>query len=149
MELIHYGSDSYNPLKFKKIKNVEYFNKPYGGLWTSPVNSNHSWKDWCIAEDFRVNSLNKSFQLVLNKDARIATIQYKLDLFNLPLIKNKMLSSTFMQLQLDYKEISKEFDAIHLTAEGERNTRFSMEISLYGWDCESVLILNKNCFTII
>lgn len=34
--------------------------------------------------------------------------------------------------------------AIHITLQGERETRFSTP-SLYGWDCESVLIMNPYC----
>lgn len=35
-------------------------------------------------------------------------------------------------------------DAIWLTPKGERETRFSHPKNLYGWDCESVLIMNPN-----
>ena len=35
-------------------------------------------------------------------------------------------------------------DAIWLTAHGESATRFSRPYSLYGWDCESVLIMNPS-----
>lgn len=33
-------------------------------------------------------------------------------------------------------------DAIFLTERGERATRFTHPRTLYGWDCESVLVLN-------
>jgi hypothetical protein len=35
-----------------------------------------------------------------------------------------------------------EVDAIHLTERGEHETRLSQPYSLYGWDCECVLIMN-------
>jgi len=52
MKLIHYGATSFDEAKFRSIKNREYCNKPLGGLWTSPVNSKYSWKDWNEAENF-------------------------------------------------------------------------------------------------
>jgi len=36
-------------------------------------------------------------------------------------------------------------DAIWLTEKGQNETHLSYPISLYGWDCESVLIINGEC----
>ena len=47
-------------------------------------------------------------------------------------------------LCIDFKEASKTWDAIFLTEKGQRETRFTHPKNLYGWDCESVLILNSN-----
>lgn len=33
-------------------------------------------------------------------------------------------------------------DAVYLTQQGERETRFN-DPSLYGWDCECVLVMNS------
>lgn len=53
MQLIHYGHSDFNIAKFKPIKNDDYgWVKPNGGLWTSPLESNWGWKDWCISEGF-------------------------------------------------------------------------------------------------
>jgi len=46
-------------------------------------------------------------------------------------------------MYLDFEQLSKTYDAVWLTYNGERKTRYSNP-DLYGWDCESVLILNKN-----
>jgi len=51
MKLIHYGSTSFDPKKFNPVLNS--YIKPTGGLWTSPIDSEFGWKDWCTAEDFR------------------------------------------------------------------------------------------------
>ena len=40
---------------------------------------------------------------------------------------------------MDWEQISKEYDAVMLTEEGEIITRFSTPLSLHGWDCESTL----------
>lgn len=41
--------------------------------------------------------------------------------------------------QLDYERIAQDYDAIHLTDEGQWATRLTYPMSLYGWDCECVL----------
>jgi len=43
----------------------------------------------------------------------------------------------------DYEECATRYDAIHLTDRGQWATRMTHPKNLYGWDCESVLILNK------
>ena len=63
MKLIHYGSDSYNPDKFQPIRNRHSFVKPFGGLWTSPINSNWSWKHWCLSAEWMTDTLVTSFTL--------------------------------------------------------------------------------------
>lgn len=34
----HYGSDKFEIDKFRRITNREYSNKPFGALWSSPLN---------------------------------------------------------------------------------------------------------------
>lgn len=136
MNLIHYGSPSYDPTLFNPIKN-RGFVKPRGGLWTSPINSKRGWKYWCERESFRDCNENNSFKLVLNLDARVFVINSLDDLKNAPLIGEN----------IDFELLAKTHDAIWLTEIGLRETHLSYPINLYGWDCETVLILNPHCFT--
>lgn len=136
MELIHFGAKEFNINLFKKIEN-DWF-KPKGGLWTSPINSNYGWSDWCKQNNFRSCDLRNSFTISLNDDAKILMIDSRNDLINLPII-NKWVSYP------DFELLAQEFDAIKLTIKGEAETRFTKPLSLYGWDCESVLILNSKC----
>ena len=46
---------------------------------------------------------------------------------------------------VDFEQcLADDIDAIHLTSNGEMATRFSKPTNLYGWDCESVLIMNPS-----
>lgn len=38
-------------------------------------------------------------------------------------------------------------ECIHLTESGQWNTRLTRPLNLYGWDCESILILNESCIS--
>ena len=134
----HYGSSEFIYDQFKSIKNSNWCKPSTGGLWTSPIDSNWSWKDFCDVEHVRTISENNSFELILNDDANILVIDELKDLLNAPLINNN----------LNFELISNTYDAIWLTENGQSATRWSHPCSLYGWDVETVLILNKDCFKI-
>ena len=72
LTVIFYGSTKFSPRKFKTIKNS--WVKPDGGLWTSPINSEYGWKEWCDAEQFRKNLEENSFKLKFQDDAKILII---------------------------------------------------------------------------
>jgi hypothetical protein len=132
--VIHYGSPIYDPNKIKPIRNQDLV-KPIGGLWTSPVDSLFGWKDWCKGADFRECNEYNSFKLGINKDAKICIIDSHDDLI-------KLLNNSEY---LDFEYLSLNYDAIHLTKKGQEKTHMTRHYNLYGWNCESILIMNKNC----
>lgn len=128
------------------------FIKPIGGLWASTYtpNTKHksAWHEWCyynmphwIEEDAVV--------FELNKNAKILSIDGQED-FNemLQRYTDKAMKNLDIRLPtipfIDFEKIAQSYDCIHLTEKGEISTRFGTP-SLYGWDCESLLILNYNC----
>ncbi len=145
--LIHYGSARFSNSKWEVIQNKGSI-KPLGGLWTSPINSTHSWKHWCHRERFRRCRKHESFTLSLKENARIYIIDSCLDIDKMPVLKQGedwFILSKIM-CRPDFEELSKNYDAIWLTERGERTTRYPYlgdRLSFYGWDCETVLILNK------
>ena len=140
MKLIHYGSPKYKPELFKKVKNNLYRNKPEFGLWTSPIDSKYGWKEWCKEENFRDCNKDESFIIEINID-KMLVIDKEPDLKKIPFLKSKYSYIS----GIDFEKLVKQYDAIHLTIEGELSTRWLNENNLYGWDCECVLILNKSC----
>ena len=141
--LIHFGSKNYRPELIEPIKNDNWM-KPKGGLWTSPVNSEWGWKHWCEAENYRDCDEEKSFKVILNADAKIFVINSLEDLKNAPLINFK-IGEGYQKQYLDFELLAKNYDAIWLTEKGQNETHLSYPLSLYGWDCESVLIMNPCC----
>jgi len=137
MKLIHYGSLKYNEDLFKPITNRASRNKPNGGLWTSPIDSHHSWNEWTIDNDFMKS--NMFFTVTLKNHARILRVDSKEDLKDFTWIETEYMPYIDFECLLPY------YDAIWLTSEGEWDTRLcDFEKSLYGWDCECVLVLNKD-----
>lgn len=142
LRLIHYGSSRYDPDKFLPISDEPFRNKPRGGLWTSPVGSGYSWHDWCKAESF--GDLSKSFEVEFN--GKVLQIDSIADMKSLPWIECQGIHFvTFQALCAG----GFYYDAIHLTERGQAETRFAHPRSLYGWDCETVLVMNPGSITAI
>ena len=140
------------------IHNRENFNKPQGGLWSSTYHSsglfNSDWIQWC-AEICQADWIgHDNILLEIKKTARIFTIHSFQDLKNLySLYPVDIYGSTYQRdytiCYLDFENIRKDYDIIWMTDEGQHMTRYTehfgdnKRLDLYGWDCESSLILNN------
>ena len=144
-QYIHYGSDSFIKDCFLPIRNHAHFNKPYGGLWASPTDATDSWFDWCCENCFRMEKLSKSFQFDISPDANIITITSVDDgrkiVYDLQDIFS--MGRTF----LDIPELCIDFEK--LLAHGIDAISFKLNAAtywlLYGWDVDSLLVLNPDC----
>ena len=144
MKLIHWGARAFEPDKFVPIMHrncLAAAKKPLGGLWASPIGSKWGWRDWCKAAGFQEYDDDNYFTFTLS--GRILTIDCHDDL-------DKMYFFSYMPgkgvdfLQCpDFERLATEYDAVYLTENGEQSTR-QTDINLYGWDCECVLVLNKD-----
>jgi len=151
MEFITLGcGNKFDLKKFNPIKNRPYFCKPGGGLWSSPIDSTWGWRQWVESEmpEWMEQKYGLTqFKFTLKSNSKIYTIDNIADLLMIPhKIRMPRLLSCFGDL-IDFEEMVKEFDAILLTEEGQVDTRWSDEhgMSLYGWDCESLLVLRPDC----
>jgi hypothetical protein len=144
------------------IKPINRWIKPTGGLWSSTYTPNNKyisgWHEFCSIE-FETGIANSPYKIIfdISKNARIYTINSQEDLISL--IDNygyyldqatkvlEELGTKPTYLCLDFENLAKHFDVIHLTEEGQWRTRMplkNMAYNLYGWDVESSLILNIN-----
>ena len=139
---IHYGASRFEPSEFGPIRNYPVTGvKPVHntGLWASPVKSKYGWVDWCNQEEFNLDRLSTSFKFILKPGAKVAHIRNRNDLYKLPSRSNDFCYS------IDFEAAAKRYDAIelHLT-EDPYGVRGDLYYLLYGWDCDSILILNKD-----
>ena len=136
---IHYGDTKFDIRKFKSIKN-RVWNKPSGGLWGSSISSDHNWEWFCESEGFRINKLSNCFKYRIT--GKIYEINSYQDLCDVPV---KLNHPYIEELFIDFEKLRDlGYSAIHLTWEGQRDTRWSTGMSLYGWDVECSLLLNPN-----
>lgn len=142
LTLIHYGNSVFDASLFQPIQDsTTGFNKPRGGLWASPIKSKYGWREWCEMENFRVESLKSFFKFLFV--GRVLIIDKFEDIKKLHWDRKRAFYRPY------FEPLLSDYDAIHLTENGERETRFSLGYTLYGWDCESVLVLNKDCIKLI
>ena len=133
---IHYGDDRFHDPR--PIKNREYFTKPCGGLWASRKYGESTWKDWCFSEDFRVDTFDRSFEFTLKDDARVLELSDVDQFDNLPILSKEENGRCGPTYFLNFEELAKQYDAIEVTNIG------NLYFTLYGWDCNSILIMNPD-----
>lgn len=158
---IHYGSEHFDLKAFDPIKNRYRFNKPSGGLWASPINAEDSWHDWCLFNNYKTDKLERSFKFKLADDAKVLYLndvitvtdkrnrKYHLNDSSLsycirihePLPSDPFCPSIFASgINIDFQWLMmSRYDAIevHMTD--------IFYWDLYGWDVDSLLVMNPNC----
>lgn len=146
---IHYGSDHFDKDRFIKIKNCSMpQNKPAcdSGLWASPINSKNGWRNWCLRENFETWRLEKSFIFELKPEAKILYIRNDKELrraldSGLLMYKNYASLNRIDDYYMDFEQLVHDgYDAIEIHINSLR-----IVFGLYGWDCDSLLVLNPDC----
>lgn len=141
---IHIGHKEFDNELWKEVKNRN-FCKPIGGLWASRINAKFGWKDWCKENNFDGCSINQSFSFRLANDARLLIIDSVEQLKELPKNDNMMEYESAGSCYLDFEKLKDKYDAIEVNISNDNRLHFA----LYGWDCDSILILNKNIIKMI
>lgn len=134
---IHYGSPEFCPEVFTPIRNCRAFTKPDGGLWASPINAKYSWKQWCKENGFRECRTENSFEFELTPDAKVLYICSDSVLEDLPQIEDEFALSDWYLLDFE-KLLEQGYDAVEINITADPQLYWS----LYGWDCDSILIMN-------
>ena len=148
MKYIHYGQSSFDRNRFVPIRNIDFYVKPHGGLWASPVDTKWGWKDWCESENFHTDRLGESFTFTLSADAKVAHIY---DVGYLDSLPGKSIGGF---CAIDFEELVKcGYDAVelHLSEELPDSHGFldGLYWKLYGWDCDSILIMNPDVVEVV
>lgn len=134
---IHYGSAKFDKSKFKVIENIQFFNKPNGGLWGCEVGTKFGWKEFCELENIDWVNLSDSFEFELTPEARVLRL-HNLDDY-LEFRSKYAINDIGIKLALgyDFERIAKEYDVIDFKV-GE------LYMALYGWDVDSIVVLNPD-----
>lgn len=135
---IHYGHTSFDKNLFRQITNNNFFTKPDGGFWASNTKAKYGWKEWCEENDFRDCSKDNNFIFVLTNDAKILKIDLVDQLNVLPKVKSDFGISNWTML--DFEKLSESYDAIEVSIISD----YRLYHELYGWDCDSILIMNPD-----
>lgn len=138
-EYIHFGAT-----KLREIDKISdcIIGKPRGGLWASRVNADYGWKDWCYDNEFADCNVDNSFKFTLQDNAKILEV-HKYDDVKKYIIENELFSlfPTF-----DFVKIFQEYDGMELFLSDDFSLRFN---GFYAWDCDSIVIWNKDIINVI
>ena len=134
---IHYGSTAFNPEMWHDVKNGGNITKPTGGLWASPIDAEFGWREWNAESHFTTCSKENSFVFTLSKKAKVERIYTLADVDQLP---QRNLGYATNMVAIDFEKCVEEgIDAIELCTLDN-----GLYWALYGWDCESIIVLNKD-----
>ena len=136
-EYIHFGHERFDREKFQEIKNELYFCKPKGGLWASPVDAPFGWKDWCEAEEYQKCDEANSFTFTLNEKANVYLIRSVDEVRAMPSVECELESMFLPDFE---KMLADGWDAIEFHLREDRELYWV----LYGWDCDSILVMNPD-----
>lgn len=142
---IHYGTPAFSQNAFMPITNLGAMNKPRGGLWASPVEAKRGWFDWVMNNDFYPERLKRSFEFELSQNARVLELTPD-NVWTLPLqndaekwmIDRSEVRPFGMVMGVDFEALAQEYDVLECSL----SEYPSLYWSLYGWDCDCILVLN-------
>ena len=144
---IHYGSSEFCKKAFMPITSFEFLNKPRGGLWASPVGAARGWCDWVKDNEFYPRRLERSFEFELSENARVLELTPE-NVWHLPLVKGapdwiierSELRPFGMIMGIDFEALAREWDVLECSL-----TEYpELYWSLYGWDCDCILVMNPD-----
>lgn len=142
----HYGSSVFDISKFEPIENtfgITFINKPYGGLWASPVDSGNDWYNYCLSEDFNIESLDEYFDFTLKENSKILSINEISDLSKINEYI-EIIPDFYITVRVDFESLAEAgYDAIYSTHNCETDQIF------YRWDVDTLLVLNPDCIKVI
>lgn len=133
-------------LKPVKNRNPRGVKPGSGGLWTSTYKSGQRGSEW---KDYTVDELGRDVPnagwILQPLKARVfvvntlADLEYLFAKFSRPSpLEPELAKAMGEENLLDFEKMAKSFDALHLTRNGQFNTRMTTP-NLYGWDIESTL----------
>lgn len=109
-------------------------NKPQSGtgFWCCRSDTTNGWKEWCEENEFPYCDLSKSMELYIPDTARIYSISCVEDVDYL--LDNYSFTNV---ISINFEKMAEDYDVMEVTTMHNGIYR-----ALYGWDCESILILN-------
>lgn len=108
-------------------------------FWASPVDTEWGWKDWCKSENFCVSELTDAFVFELKDGAKVFEINSGDDVLKMPMQSTDLTITVIKPIDFEAM-LSQGVDAI----EFNYTLCPSLYWELYGWDCDSLLVLNPD-----
>ena len=135
---IHYGSKVFNREIGFPVRNRHGHNKPFGGLWASATDAKCGWKQWCEREEFKRCDEGNAFRFTLKESARVLVLNSEDKVKELP---NWTSNYEYLGVKcIDWAKVAKDYDVVDYQVSKD----YGLHTTLYGWDCDSILVLNPD-----
>lgn len=137
---IHYGSTKFSNDEWEPIRNENWI-KPHGGLWASAIDASYGWKDWNENSDYQICDEMNSFKFKLKPEAKLLVIDSVNALKRLDKLQYTVTTLVRDIYFLNFERLLEDgYDAIDFQLSKDHELYWSM----YGWDCDSILVMNKD-----
>lgn len=137
---IHYGSKNFSNEEWEPIRNENWI-KPHGGLWASAIDAQYGWKDWNETSDYQVCDELNSFKFKLKPEAKLLVIDSVNALKRLHKLQYTVTTLVRDVYFLNFERLLEDgYDAIDFQLSKDHELYWLM----YGWDCDSILVMNKD-----
>lgn len=124
--------------------------KPDKGFWGSPVDARYGWKEWCENEEFGNYDFNKPVYWTLT-NGKILQVNWdeveNKETSNLTkYIKPMMIGDYHAYDILDWNKMLEDGIVAVQLMDGCIGHCFKnrLEVKFNGWDCESIVVLDKS-----
>lgn len=127
-----------------------FVNKPDFGLWGSPTDVSYGWKEWCIDNYFKTDTLDVYTKWELKPEANILVINSFEDFINVMDMYGKIDPRIPDMCYLDFSRIMKDYDGMWVTGNGNMECHYpqpykkNIYIDLNAWDCDSIVVWNPD-----
>jgi hypothetical protein len=156
MKLVHYSDQIIDKLTPRDYCTIQ-FNvnaKPYG-LWFSVEGEDieNTWKDWCLANGFQLESLTYAHQITLKEDANILHLKTAEEIFEFtksyPYLRKQCDTPVGRKVtysyELDWSKVKTLYQGI-IISPYQWDCRLHPHTTwYYGWDCSSGCLWDLNC----
>ena len=149
-----FSRDTFLPV----VQTIREYNKPYGGLWGSPMSSRHSWLKYMATSSemwHRRNMYDQSIGFKFRVTGNVLVIDSLEDSDRLARQYPEEGDEVFAarDIGIDWLRFATDakHDAVYLTARGYAAHRCATNGNglFTRWDCESIVVLNPDAVRVV
>lgn len=145
MRFFHFSKiDLEKEFSTQKIPELKKYSSPYKpvGLWLSIEKNNNGWRNFCIREKFRCETLTNCYEIGIYENTNFLTIASREDLINFSKkysIKKELIDT------IDFEKLYEDYDGI-IFFPYKRDYAYSENFNEHFWyttvDCDSSCVWN-------
>lgn len=144
MRLLHHSKVQVDQIyPREQFAGADRFDKP-NGFWVS-VEGEDDWESWCRDNDFCLNRLTHTHEVVLKPDANVLILSGEQDIRDFHAEYGKPLHPEVRGEGIDWPRVAEKYDGIIITPYVWSMRHDIVIFWYYTWDCASGCIWDPKC----